>query len=537
MSTEVFVRKASGLVREMSPYSAFAYNVLAIGILFPWVYLQGPGVFPGANIAVGILICGIVLIPMWYTYSWLSASMPRSGGDYVFQTRILSGWIGFGSTLMGAFMAMLYAAFAGWMFSVIGAAPMFAVWGYAANNTTLLNIANWLASPWGVIIVSMVILFLSTYTMVRGMGAFVRVQWVLFYGLIVSILVMIFVLLTTSQTTFINNFNSFYAWAAGINPPGGFHQQLIDEVKASGVNLNGPIDWIQTLGVAAIAANSLVWAVLAVQQLGEIKGANVVKNTNFFIVGSGIFSTIFMAILAALIFKAGGPEFIRAASIESFSGNISAPIQPWLGFMVSIASANPILVFLICFGFICNAYQVMHNVVIQAGRIVFAAAVDRLFPDWLSKVNPRFHSPVNMHIVLAIMIAIWIVLYNLTSVGAISLSAAAAFMIYFALTCLSGALFPYLKSVRAIYKASPVANLRLGGVPLITIMGFIGAFVSIVFLILFLLWPSLGVYNTISLIAIVGSIIIFVVYYFIRKAYLKNIGIDVELAFRQLPPD
>jgi basic amino acid/polyamine antiporter, APA family len=537
MSTEVFVRKASGLVREMSPFSAFAYNVLAIGILFPFLYLQGPAVFPAANIALGVLICGIVLVPMWYTYSWLSASMPRSGGDYVFQTRILSGWIGFGSTLMGAFMAMLYAAFAGWMFAAVGAAPMFAVWGYAANNMGLLNIANWLASTTGVIVVSLVILFTSTFTMVRGMGAFVRVQWILFWGLIVSLVIMIFVLLTTSQATFVANFNAFYAWAAGINVPGGFHQQLINDVKASGIDLNAPIDWIQTLGVAAIAANSLVWAVLAVQQLGEIKGANAVKNTNFFIVGSGVFSTVLMAILAALIFKAGGTEFIRAASIASFSGQINAPVQPWLGFMVSIANKNPLIVFLICFGFICNAYQVMHNVMIQAGRIVFAAAVDRLFPDWLSKVNPRFHSPVNMHVVLAVMIGIWIIAYNLTPVGAISLSAAAAFMIYFALTCLAGALFPYLKSVRGIYKASPVANLKLAGIPMITIMGSIGSIISIVFLVLFLVFPSLGVFNPVSLIAIAGSLVLFVVYYFIRRAYLKNIGIDVELAFHQLPPD
>jgi amino acid transporter len=455
----------------------------------------------------------------------------------VFQTRILSGWVGFGSTLMGAFMAMLYAAFAGWMFSAIGAAPMFAVWGYTANNMALLDIANWLASTWGVIIVSLVILVLSTYTMVKGMGAFVRVQWVLFYGLLVSLVVMIFVLLTTSQATFTQNFNDFYAWAAGITAPGGYHQQLINDVQASGVDLNAPTDWFQTFAVAAIAANSLVWAVLAVQQLGEIKGANAVKNTNFFIVGSGVFSTIVMAVLAALLFKAGGVEFIRAASIASWNGAIDAPIQPWLGFMVSIAAKSPILVFLICFGFICNAYQVVHNVMIQAGRIMFAAAVDRLFPDWLAKVNPRTHSPVNMHVVLAVMIAVWIVLYNLTSVGTISLSASAAFMIYFALTCLAGALFPYLKKVKAIYKASPVANLKLGSVPLITVTGIIAAVICMVLLVMYLIRPELGVYNVTSLIAIGGSIIIFVVYYFIRRAYLKNIGIDVELSFRQLPPD
>jgi basic amino acid/polyamine antiporter, APA family len=538
MTTEVFVRKASGLVREMSPYSAFAYNVLAIGILFPFVYLQAPAVFPEANIAIGILICGIILIPMWYTYSWLSASMPRSGGDYVFQTRILTGWVGFSSTLMGAFMAMLYAAFAGWMFSVIGAAPMFAVWGYASNNMTLLGIANWLASPWGVIIVSLVILITSTATMVRGMGAFVKVQWVLFYGLLISVVVMLFVLLTTSQATFIQNFNNFYTWAAGITAPGGYHQQIIDQVKASGIVLDAPINWVQTIAVATLAANSLVWAVLAVQQLGEIKGANVVKNTNFFIVGSGVFSTLVMAVLAALFFKAGGTEFIRAVSVASWTGQMTgSPIQPWLGFMVSIASANPFVVFLICFGFMCNAYQVMHNVMIQAGRIVFAAAVDRLFPDWLSKVNPKYHSPLNMHIVLSIMIAIWIVMYNLTTVGTISLSAAAAFMIYFALTCVAGAVFPYFKKVRAIYKASPISNLNLGGIPLITITGVIGAIVSLGLLVLFLVWPDLGVYNVTSLIAIVGSLVLFIVYYFIRKAVMADKGIDVELSSKQLPPD
>ncbi len=534
---EVFVRKASGLVREMSPYSAFAYNVLAIGILFPWVYLQAPVVFPAANIAVGIIIAGVLLIPMWYTYAWLSASMPRSGGDYVFQTRILSGWMGFGSTILGAFMAMLYAAFAGWMFCVIGAAPIFAIWGYAADSMALLNIANWLSSPSGIIIVSLVVLIFSTFTLVLGMGRFVKVQWLLWYGLMASIVVIIYVLATTTRETFIQNFNGFYSWAAGIDVSGGYHKQLIDLASSEGFRLNEPISWIQTIGVATVAANSLVWAVLAVQQLGEIKGANVVKNTKFFIVGSGVFSTVFMAIIAALLFKLGGKEFIRAASITSWYGHIDAPVQPWIGFMVSIATKSPILVFIICFGFICNAYQVMHNVMIQAGRITFAAAVDRIFPDWLSKVNPRFRSPVNLHIVLSIMIAVWIVFFNTTTVGDISLSAAAAFMIYFALTCLSGALFPHLKKVRAIYDASPIANKKIGKLPLITLTGLFGTVVSIVLLALFLVWPELGVFNAVSLITIIGSLVIAVVYYFIRRSFMRKRGIDIELAFRQLPPD
>lgn len=39
MKPEVFTRKASGLVRVMSPYSAFVYNILTMGLIFPWTYL------------------------------------------------------------------------------------------------------------------------------------------------------------------------------------------------------------------------------------------------------------------------------------------------------------------------------------------------------------------------------------------------------------------------------------------------------------------------------------------------------------------
>ena len=53
---EVFTRKASGLVRVMSPYSAFVYNILTMGIIFPWVFLVSPTAFPGGNVPLGILI-------------------------------------------------------------------------------------------------------------------------------------------------------------------------------------------------------------------------------------------------------------------------------------------------------------------------------------------------------------------------------------------------------------------------------------------------------------------------------------------------
>ena len=64
---EVFTRKASGLVRVMSPYSAFVYNILTMGIIFPWVFLVSPTAFPGGNVPLGILICTLVQIPIAFS--------------------------------------------------------------------------------------------------------------------------------------------------------------------------------------------------------------------------------------------------------------------------------------------------------------------------------------------------------------------------------------------------------------------------------------------------------------------------------------
>lgn len=537
--TEVFTRKASGLVRVMSPYSAFAYNALAIGILFPWVYLSASIVLPGANIPLGIIITGVLLVPMWLVYSWLSASMPRSGGDYVFQSRIFTGSVGFFVTLMGASFVM-YAAFAGWMMNATGIAPMLAVLGFAGGNRGLLGAAEWVSSPTGVIVISLIFLALATWTLIRGMKRYVQLQWVLWYGVLFSLAAMVYLLATTGHQAFIERFNAFYAWAApGVSAPGGFYQYIIDTATASGLDLHPKFSWVATLGVSTLASNSLVWAVLAVQQLGEIKGANVVKNTNFFIIGSGIFGTAMMALLAGLLFKVAGSDFIMATANAYFTGAIAFPVQPWLGLLASVCgAASPVLVVLVCLGFILNAFQVICNVIIYSVRIIFAAALDGLFPKWVSAVHPKFRAPVNLYIVFLVWIAIWMLLYSLwPPFGLISLSVAAAFCGYFAVTCLAGAAFPYLKKVKGIYEASPITGYRIGKVPWITVLGILGAVVNLVILAYYMLVPALGVYSRLSLIVIASLYVFWLVYYYARRAYMRAKDIDVELAFKQLPPD
>src|SRR5256885_1878337 len=122
---QVFTRRASGLVRVMSPYSAFAYNILNIGVIFPWVYITTIAFHAGASVWAGILICGIFTSFLAVVYAGLASAMPRTGGDYVFQSRTLRPWLGVATlaTMIITFF-LQWQALGGWLLSRLRADPM-----------------------------------------------------------------------------------------------------------------------------------------------------------------------------------------------------------------------------------------------------------------------------------------------------------------------------------------------------------------------------------------------------------------------------
>src|SRR5262249_58841412 len=88
---EVFTRNSSGLVRVMSPYSAFIYNILTMGLIFPWTYLWAPGALAGGRLLLGVFLpvgFGLSLPPPPVL---LSPSPPRPGGGLVVSRRGFRG--------------------------------------------------------------------------------------------------------------------------------------------------------------------------------------------------------------------------------------------------------------------------------------------------------------------------------------------------------------------------------------------------------------------------------------------------------------
>ena len=74
---EVFSRKASGLSRVMSPWSAFIYNFLTMGVIFPWTFVWAPEAFPGVSVWMACLFATLLELPIALAYVWMATAMPQ----------------------------------------------------------------------------------------------------------------------------------------------------------------------------------------------------------------------------------------------------------------------------------------------------------------------------------------------------------------------------------------------------------------------------------------------------------------------------
>ena len=101
-------------------------DILTMGLIFPWTYLWAPGALPGGKLVWGILLAMVVEIPVAFVYVWLSTALPRSGGDYVFQSRVFGGGLAFTVVMSGFVIWILqWVALSGWLLSYLGFAPLF----------------------------------------------------------------------------------------------------------------------------------------------------------------------------------------------------------------------------------------------------------------------------------------------------------------------------------------------------------------------------------------------------------------------------
>jgi len=543
---EVFVRKSSGLVRVMSARSAFVYNVLTMGLIFPWTYLWAPGALPGGQLVWGILLAMVLEIPIALAYVWLSTALPRSGGDYVFQSRVLGGGIGFTLVFSGFVIWILqWVALSGWLLSALGFAPLFLGLGAATGSSTLIDLASWFTTGTGIVVTSVANALVAMLILTSGFKNYVRLQKVMWIAILLSFGTMLVVLATTVASEVPGKLDAF---SSAIGGSSTFTADAIAAAQGAGVDLNPPFSLLATLLIAPIAWTSLQWATYSAQQNGEIKSAGNFKDQLFIIVGSLVLTGVLLAVLAFFLERAVGTEFLYVAGSGYWSlvGEASlAGSYLWPNIIATAIANNPIITIIIATGFILNAHQIVHNCYIGMTRVMVAMSLDRLLPEMVSRVSDRLHTPVNAHVIyfLASLPVIW--LYSNYSVDdgaggqttwtSLTLGVTFACGYVFVGTAIAGALLPF--RAKALYEASPGAAYKFMGIPLVTIVGTLGALAGGYFIFLFLTNSTLGLTSDLAYKVVAGILIFSLGWYLVTYFVRRSAGINVDYAFKEIPPE
>jgi amino acid transporter len=299
--------------------------------------------------------------------------------------------------------------------------------------------------------------------------------------------------------------------------------------------------------IAPIAWTSLQWATYSAQQNGEIKDARSFQSQVFIMVGSLIATGILLALLAVGLQRVAPPDFLTVAGAGYWSliGEATiAGFNLWPPIVAVALAGSPLVVLIIAIGYLLNGFQIVCNCYIGMTRVMVAMSFDRLLPEWVSRVNERLHTPVNAHVVyfLASIPVIW--LYNNFTYGegdsavswtSLTLGVTFACGYVFVATALAGALLPY--RAKAAYDASPGSEYTVGSVPLVTVVGLIGAAFGVVFLYLFLTNDQLGLTSQLAYTVVGGVLLFSAAWYLIAKQLRRSSGINVDYAFKEIPPE
>ena len=119
---DIFVRQATGLVRQISGLEALGMCVTQMGLLYVFnVVAFTPAFYPDANPLIGPLIGFLLVLPIAGVYILFSIGIPRTGGDYVWVSRVTNPGIGFVSNFALTLIVL----------SVVGAvAPWIGQWSF-----------------------------------------------------------------------------------------------------------------------------------------------------------------------------------------------------------------------------------------------------------------------------------------------------------------------------------------------------------------------------------------------------------------------
>jgi amino acid transporter len=539
-----FARKASGLVRGLSFVDAFGVGFMNQGLTpSMWVMISlGLGVYTGGNLVIATLLsallCGIGFSLVW---GILGGSMPRSGGEYIYNSRIIHPLIGIAESFGNAFVWIMWIyILAPWTVDP-GLTMMFQFLGRPDISETLTSTINTPFGPfylWFFVIATLVN-FIAFLFVVFGIKIFARVQKVIMVLGIAGCLVILLVFSFTTHDAFIQAWNTIATQYSSLDY-NGFLASARSAIEGAGDVLPKTWNWYDTLGVMVAGSWLFAYSYCITFIAGEVKRPDktiILANLSAILIPAA-----FMLWLAVVLYRTVGFEFLSATAWVDNSGTALAGYTlPWAPNFVGLAAVinhNWFVVFMMAMSFIVfNLWWVALSY-LAFPRILFAWGMDRMGPKWFADIDYRWASPVKNHILCFVLGEIGILLYTIFQNQMSGLSVTGLEIVsVFGVTAVAAVIFPFSKKAKNIWDSSPYKKWNILGIPVVTIGGVVNLIYLAILFYFFIVMPDLEGLAIGSLLFYALIWAIGVGWYFYWKGRNKQLGVDISMTFGELPPD
>ncbi len=537
---KVFVRKATGLVREIGFWTAVIIvlcNVIGLGWQKRLFQFTAPAIVPESSYVAGLppvtmsfIVVGIIVLLTVFIFAVLGAAMPRSGGGYVYISRIIHPAAGFlGSWLEYFSIAVSWGLIGTAVFEAILIYAWIAGWGTAWATSEFLLIGG------------MIIVILFTGIAYFGASMTGKILQAMFIIPAVITLFLYGVMLSATPAVMEAGVRAL----TGLSPT-EFTQMALDQGMATAYAGDY---W----GAMATASIGTYWAYIGFAAStfvgGEVKEAGKALPRTLFI-ANVIIVLLYVSIsytaahAAMLVGKVGDYSFFSSYAFLSYVGELPAGVgRAWMPNIGGFAAAGMGLGWFLALIPVFAVFWVANDIppfIITSSRIIFAMSFDRVLPEKLSEVNERWHSPTAA--ILVTMLVAFIgnfaesdilvkyqvpVLSDYINSGGGVVATDIWDTLFFLLASLAGLIFVFRR--KDIYEKSPYKP----GTSLIAVVAVLATIANIYMLYLVTVgWlvPEPWIFTVFLL--VVGAIL----YYYYRTKG-SRVGVDYATIYAEIPPE
>jgi APA family basic amino acid/polyamine antiporter len=530
----LFLRRSSGLVREFGGWDVFVFNTVgyALGLVLAIIPLLMAGAVPEANVLLTVVVGTVFTLANAMTYGYLSAAMPRSGGEYVFLGRVVHPAVGFtanwGFTWSQLLGMALYASFT----VNFGIAIAFLTLGNVLDSGGLVTAGEDVAEEWPTFLLGTAMIVLVAVILSLGPRVVRRFLNVLFIPAILGSVVTLIVLLVTTKDEFVTKFNDFMADRAG----GETYQSILAAAEEAGY-VNEPSTLSALILAIPIGYYIYIGFTYSSYIGGEVKEPG--KNQPRIILATLAFAAAMYLVCLWRFYDIVGQDFIN--SVVYLNNNTDdgsgLPVDPVLNLFAGIMTGSTVLNVIMAVSFFLWNFLLLFVIATVITRNLFAWSVDRIMPDAVTKVDRRFHSPWVATLIVIVASEILLVLYVFTTFFQEVSNYIVLYSIAFWVASFAAILLPYRRP--EIYNAAPdFVRRKIGGVPVLVLFG-VGNLVlfSLVLYSAFKLPAFSGPTGTDAVLFVIGIYVAGLLVYVAARAIQRRRGIDIDLAYREIPPD